>query len=75
MIPLQQQADRNLHGFQFVGDQASRLKMPGSMPEHHRTALALLRAAYDDSVAINHLVALRERQWVKPACSCMTSPV
>ena len=59
MTPLQQQADRNMHGLQFDGDQASRLKMPGSMPEHHRTALALLRAAYDDSVAINHLVRSR----------------
>lgn len=56
MTPLQQQADRNLQDLQFAGEQASRLRMPGSMPEHHRTALALLRAAYDDAVAINHLI-------------------
>ena len=56
MTPLQQQAHRNLQDLQFSGEQASRLRMPGSMPEHHRTALALLRAAYDDAVAINHLI-------------------
>jgi hypothetical protein len=53
----QKKAQQNLHDLQFAGEQASRLQMPGSMPEHHRTALALLRAAYDDAVAINHLVA------------------
>ena len=57
MSPLQQRAHQNLQDLQFAGDQASRLKMPGTMPEHHRTALALLRAAYDDAVSINHLVA------------------
>lgn len=56
MSPLQQRAERNLQDLHFAGEQASRLRMPGSMPEHHRTALALLRAAYDDAVAINHLV-------------------
>jgi hypothetical protein len=56
MNALQQRADRNLQDLQFAGEQSSRLRMPGSMPEHHRTALALLRAAYDDAVAINYLV-------------------
>ncbi|AXK72199.1 hypothetical protein DWG18_07820 [Lysobacter sp. TY2-98] len=56
MTALQERADRNLQDLQFAGEQASRLRMPGSMPEHHRTALALLRAAYDDAVAINMLV-------------------
>lgn len=54
---LQRNADKNLEDLQFSGEQASRLRMPASMPEHHRTALALLRAAYDDAVSVNHLVA------------------
>lgn len=56
MTDLQQRADQNLQDLKFAGDQASRLRMSGDMPEHHRTALALLRAAYDDAVSINHLV-------------------
>lgn len=56
MTPLQQRADQILNDLQFAGDQASRLRMPGTMPEHHRSALALLRAAYDDAVSINYLV-------------------
>lgn len=53
---LQQRAEQHLKDLQFAGDQMSRLRMAGSMPTHHLTALALLRAAYDDAVAINFLV-------------------